>query len=103
MLELAPLIRSSTHFAGTLDSMPECHFHFFNEQKQALDDLKNMKRGKKTQNHLFLAKLRNRSLKCFKLFSNISTALLESIGHQLLGPGGWNNASVETVRGDRMR
>ena len=45
--------------------MPECHFHFFNEQKQALGDLKNMKRGK---NHLFLAKLRDRSPKMFQTF-----------------------------------
>jgi hypothetical protein len=48
ILELAPLIRSSINFAGTLDSMPECQFHFFSEQKQAFGDLKNTKRGKIT-------------------------------------------------------
>jgi hypothetical protein len=40
ILELAPLIHSSTHFTDTLDSMPECHLRFLNEQKQVLGDLK---------------------------------------------------------------
>jgi hypothetical protein len=47
ILELAPLIRPSAHFTDTSDSMPECHFHFLNEQKQALGGLKNTKRGLK--------------------------------------------------------
>jgi hypothetical protein len=49
-LELAPLIRASTKFTDILDSMQECHFHFLNEQKQAVSGFENTKRGK---NHLF--------------------------------------------------
>jgi hypothetical protein len=47
-LEPGPPIHSPTHFTDTLDSVPECHFRFLNEQKQALGDLKNTKRGKNT-------------------------------------------------------
>jgi hypothetical protein len=46
-LEVAPLIRALTQFTDILDSLQECHFHFLNEQKQALGGFKNTKRGKK--------------------------------------------------------
>jgi hypothetical protein len=45
--------------------MPECQFRFLNEQRQALGDLKNTKRGKKSPG---LAKFRNRSLKMPQIF-----------------------------------
>ena len=80
---------SSAHFTYTLDSMPECHLRFLNEQKQALGDLKSTKRGR---SHLTWWNFEIEALKCLK-FSfkkkklDISTALLESVGRSILGPG----------------